>query len=99
MAIEAEELSPQRAHHDSEQVAELRATAERDASELRAKAKREAEQLRTETEARVQELERNAEAVWRERRRLLDDMRSVAQEQLEIAEAAMARFPQSAESA
>ena len=69
-------------------------TARREAGELRAKAKREVEQLRTSTETRVQELERHADTVGRERRRLLDDMRAVAQEQLEIAEAAMARFPQ-----
>src|SRR2546423_12703574 len=73
---------------------ELRATAKRETQELRASAKREVEQLRDATEARVQELERNAETVWRERRRLIDDMRAVAQEQLEIADAAMARFPQ-----
>jgi hypothetical protein len=76
---------------------ELRAAAMRDAQEMRATAKQEVEKLRAETEARVQELERNAETVWRERRRVIDDMRAVAQEQLEIAEAAMARFPQPAQ--
>ena len=76
---------------------ELRETAQREAEELRASAKQQSEQLRAATEARVEELERNAEAVWRERRRLIEDMRSVAKEQLEIAEAAMARFPQSSD--
>jgi len=73
---------------------DLRETATRETQELRATAKREVGELRAATEARVQDLERNAETVWRERRRLIDDMRAVAQEQLEIAEAAMARFPQ-----
>ena len=75
---------------------ELRATAKREVEQLRASARREVEQLRAATEARVQELERHADTVWRERRRLIDDMRNVAQEQLEIAEAALARFPQTA---
>ena len=75
------------------EAAELAANVRREAAELRANAKREVEQLRSTTEARVQELERHAETVSRERRRLIDDMRAVAKEQLEIAEAAMARFP------
>ena len=90
------------AEHDAEatrdgarrEADELLETARREAAELRANAKREVEQLRSTTEARVQELERHAETVWRERRRLIDDMRAVGKEQLEIAEAAMARFPQ-----
>jgi cell division septum initiation protein DivIVA len=73
---------------------ELRESARREAEELRTKSRREVDQLRTTTEARVEKLERHAESVWRERRRLLDQMKAVAQEQLEIAEAAMARFPQ-----
>jgi hypothetical protein len=76
------------------EVRDLRGTVTRETQELRATAKQEVEQLRAETEARVQELERHFETVRRERRRLIDDMRAVAQEQLEIAEAAMARFPQ-----
>ena len=89
------------AEHDAEatrdgarrEADELLESSRREAAELRANAKREVEQLRSTTEARVQELERHAETVWRERRRLIDDMRAVAKEQLEIAEAAMARFP------
>jgi DivIVA domain-containing protein len=75
---------------------ELVETARREADELRANTKREVEQLRSATETRVQELERHADTVWRERRRLIDDMRAVAKEQLEIADAAMARFAQPA---
>jgi DivIVA domain-containing protein len=87
---EAEELRAS-AKQESE---ELRASAKQQSEELRASVNQQTQQLRAATEARVEELERNAEAVWRERRRLIEDMRSVAKEQLEIAEAAMARFPQ-----
>ena len=48
-------------------------------------------------ETRVRDLTRSAEAVWRERRRLLDDMRALAEEQLELAEAAATRFPRAVE--
>jgi len=71
-----------------------REAAAREAAELRATAKSQAESLRTTTEARVEELERHVETVLRERRRLIDDMRAVGKEQLDIAEAATARFPQ-----
>ena len=93
-ASEAHEAREAAAHD----ARELRETAQREADELRASVKQQSEQLRAATEARVEELERNAgEPCARERRRLIEDMRSVAQEQLEIAEAAMARFPQSSD--
>jgi DivIVA domain-containing protein len=83
---------------------ELREAAERDAHELRETAAREAQQVRATTqgeveemraaaETRVRELDRNAEAISRERRRFIDDMRTLAQQQFEIADAAAARFP------
>src|SRR5262245_18618318 len=75
---------------------DLQENARRDAAELRAKVKTESEQLRTVTEARVNELERHVETVMRERRRLIDDMRAVGKEQLEMAEGAAARFPEAA---
>jgi cell division septum initiation protein DivIVA len=100
---EASELvdNARREAHDLVETARREAneqieTARREAEEHRATANREVEQRRTATEARTQELERHAETVWRERRRLLDDMKAVAQEQLEITEAAMARFGQRA---
>jgi DivIVA domain-containing protein len=76
---------------------ELRATAERDARDLRATARREAEDMRAEAEARVQQLDQHVEAVWQERRRLMDDLRTLAQQLLEIADNAAARFPPVAE--
>src|SRR2546425_937873 len=75
------------------EVYELRETAAREAQEARATAQREVEEMRAAAETRVRELDRNAEAIWRERRRFIDDMRTVAQQQLEIADAADARFP------
>jgi hypothetical protein len=72
---------------------ELRETASREAQHERATAQREVEEMRAAAEARVSELERNAEAIWRERRRLIEEMRAVAEQQLEIADAATARFP------
>jgi DivIVA domain-containing protein len=76
---------------------ELRATAERESQELRATTRREAEEMRAETEARVQQLDQHAEAVWQHRRRLIDDLRTLAQQLLEIADNAAARFPPVAE--
>jgi DivIVA domain-containing protein len=73
---------------------ELRETAAREAKQLRETARQEVERLRAEAEARVNELERDAEAIARQRRRLIEDVRALAQQQLEIAEAAAARFPQ-----
>ncbi len=78
---------------------ELRETAERESQELRATARREVEELRGEAEARVEKLDRHAEAVWQERRRLIDDMRTVAQQLLETADKAGSRFPPVAEAA
>jgi DivIVA domain-containing protein len=76
---------------------DLRATAERESRQLRATAQREVEEMRGEAERRVQQLDRHAEAVWQERRRLMDDLRTVAQQLLETADNAAARFPPIAE--
>ena len=43
-------------------------------------------------EARARELARSAEKIWRERRRLLEDMRAVAEQLAAIGEAEGARF-------
>jgi DivIVA domain-containing protein len=86
---EAEELRETAAR----EATELSEGARRKAAEMRAVAKREAEEMVAAAEARVRELEREAETIWRERRRLIDDMTAVAHQQREIAEAAAARFP------
>jgi DivIVA domain-containing protein len=78
---------------------EVRELAQRESRQLRTTAQREAEQVRAEAETRVQKLDRHAEAVWQERRRLIDDLRSVGQQILETADAAAAHFPPVAEAA
>jgi DivIVA domain-containing protein len=78
---------------------ELRDTTAREVEELRGTAQREAEEKRAEAETRVQKLDRHAEAVWQERRRLVDDLRTVGQQLLETADNAAARFPPVAEAA
>ena len=76
---------------------ELRATAERESQELRATTRREAREMRAEAETRVQQLDQHVQAVWQERRRLMDDLRTLAQQLLEISDNAAARFPPVAE--
>jgi DivIVA domain-containing protein len=85
---EAHELRETAAH----ETHELRETAAREAKEVRAAAERESDEMRAGAEARVGELDRNASAIRRERLRLIEDMRAVARQQLEIAEAAETRF-------
>jgi DivIVA domain-containing protein len=75
------------------EAGDLRETAIREANELRATTGREAEEVRAAATARVNELDRAAEEIGKERWRLIDDMTAVAQQQLEIAQAAAARFP------
>lgn len=82
---ELREMAAREAH-------ELREAAMSEAHELRATAQREAEATRAAAEARVRELDRDADELWREYRRLIKEMSAVAQQQLEIADAASARF-------
>jgi DivIVA domain-containing protein len=71
---------------------QLRASAQREADELRSSARREAEERREAVELHARELARSAEKVWRERRRLLEDMRAVADELAAIGDTEAARF-------
>ena len=77
----------------------LRETAAKEAHQLRTTAQHEAEEMRAAAEARVGELDRDADELWRERRRLIKEMSAVAQQQLEIADAAAARFAREPEAA
>ena len=56
---------------------QLCAAAQREADETRETARRKADEMLESAETRTQELARSAEAIWRERRRLIDDMRGV----------------------
>ena len=44
-------------------------------------------------ETRARELARNADAIWRERRRLIDDIRAVGEQLLEMSDVEGKRFP------
>jgi DivIVA domain-containing protein len=85
----ADELSGN-ARRESE---ELLGSARREADELLGNARREADELLDDAETRARELARNAEAIWRERRRLIDDMRAVGDQLVAIGEAEAKRFP------
>ena len=71
----------------------LRATTERETEEMRATARRNAEQMVESAEMRARELARSAETVWRERRRLIDDMRAVGDQLVAIGDTEGKRFP------
>lgn len=73
---------------------ELRASATREAEELRTSAEHDAHEMREAAEARVRELSQSAETIWRERRRLIEDVRTVGEQLVAIGEAESKRFPQ-----
>ena len=86
------------------EMTELREMATREAQQTRAAAKqaadrllidarREAEELLDAAETRARELAQNAEAIWRERRRLVDDMRAIGEQLSAVGEAEAKRFP------
>ena len=71
---------------------QLRASAQREADELREIARRETDELRERVEAHADALARSAEKIWRERRRLLEDMRAVADQLTVIGDTEATRF-------
>jgi DivIVA domain-containing protein len=71
---------------------QLRASAQREADETRETARRDGDEMLESAEARTQELARSAEAIWRERRRLIDDMRGVGEQLVAIGEVEGKRF-------
>ncbi len=78
---------------------QLRASAQREADETRETARREADEMLESAETRAQELSRSAEVIWRERRRLLDDMRGVGEQLVAINEVEGKRFERLGEGA
>ena len=72
---------------------QLRATTERETEEMRATARRDAEEMVESAEMRARELARSAETIWRERRRLIDDMRAVGDQLVAIGDTEGKRFP------
>jgi len=71
----------------------LRAITERETEEMLATARRDAEEMVESAELRARELARSAETIWRERRRLIDDMRAVGDQLVAIGDTEGKRFP------
>jgi DivIVA domain-containing protein len=101
----AERETAQVRDQTTSEVTQLRETTERDAQQLRASAAREAEdrlasakhdaeEMVESAEARVRDLSQSAEMLWRERRRLIEDMRAVGEQLVATCEAEAKRFPQ-----
>ena len=68
----------------------MRSSAQRDADELRAAS--ESEEMLEAAETRSRDLARSAEAIWRERRRLIDDMRGIGEQLVAIGDVEGKRF-------
>jgi hypothetical protein len=75
-----------KAHETARRAQEQAARAVRDAA-------RNAERITTETELRLRQLDEETDAVWRERERLLQDVREVSRTLATLADAASERFP------
>jgi cell division septum initiation protein DivIVA len=75
----------------------LRAAAQQEADRVLGDARGEAEELLDAAETRARELAQNAETIWRERRRLVDDMRAIGEQLTSIGEAEAKRFPRLSE--
>jgi hypothetical protein len=58
---------------------------------MRSSARADADAVREAAETRARELARNAEMIWRERRRLIEDMRAVGDQLVAIGEAEAAK--------
>ena len=76
---------------------QLRSDAQREADKLLGSARREAGEMLERAETRERELAGSAEAIWRERRRLIDDMRAVGEQLVAIGEVEGKRFAHLAE--
>ena len=68
-------------------------SAQRETDDLRTTARREAEEMLESAENRARELALSAESIWRDRRRLIDDMRAVGEQLVAIGETESKRFP------
>lgn len=92
----AREVQQQRdvAARDAQQ---LRTSAQQEADRVLGGARQEAEELLDAAETRARDLAQNAETIWRERRRLVDDMRAIGEQLTSIGEAESRRFPRMSE--
>ena len=80
----------ERAHDTAD---EITSRSRDQAAERLQRAEREAQEAIEAAETRVRVLDADADDVWRERKRLIDDVNRVAAELAEMADAAMRRFP------
>jgi cell division septum initiation protein DivIVA len=87
----ASEATEQRdtAMRESQQV---RSSAKRDAEDLRAAVRAESDEMLEAAETRSRDLARSAESIWRERRRLNDDMRGIGEQLVAIGDVEGKRF-------
>lgn len=76
----------------------VKAEARREADNLLGSARQEAGQILGQAETRARELARNTDAIWRERRRLVDDIRAVGEQLSRIGELEAKRFAHLADS-
>lgn len=76
----------------AQETEQIRAAAEADADKVLRSATEKAEQLLKSAEARSRELVESADLIWRDRRRLLEDVRVVGEQLLALAEAEGQRF-------
>ena len=76
---------------------ELRSSAQHEGDRVLADARRDADELLNTAETRARQLAQNAETVWRERRRLVDDVRAIGEQLSSIGEAEAKRFPRLSE--
>lgn len=77
----------------SRETQHLRTAAQQEADRVLGDARREAEELLDAAETRARELAQNAETIWRERRRLVDDIRAIGDQLSSMGEAEAKRFP------
>jgi cell division septum initiation protein DivIVA len=85
-----------RAH---ETAAEITAQSRRDAEDRLEIARREAAGIVSSAEARLRELDGDTDRIWVERQRIVDDVRSLSEELLSLADSAGERFPPADETA
>lgn len=80
----------QRAHDTAE---EITSQSRREAEERLEEVRREAAQITANAEVRMKDLDVDIDRIWGERHRIIDDVRDLSRELMEMAEAAASRFP------
>jgi glyoxylase-like metal-dependent hydrolase (beta-lactamase superfamily II)/cell division septum initiation protein DivIVA len=79
--------------HAHQTAAEVTSAAQSEADRVIAHAAAEAEELTAAAQTRLQELDLETESIWGERDRLVSDIRELARQLVQLADAATARFP------